>query len=149
VTRPQGPAGDASPGPFPGAVGPPAILAAVEELVRSGKVPEATRLAFLTAEDDVRRAFGMKLPAQWTHRDFLEKYLRADMGYVTVLLRRLYALFEPARYGCGAEASGAVLMPLLRSIYQEPALRSLPLSPTARPSPSIGSRRAAPAPAGR
>ncbi|MGA8543323.1 MAG: DUF4129 domain-containing protein [Thermoplasmata archaeon] len=113
------------------AYAPAPILADVETLLNNGKNAEAIRVAYLTAEDDLRRAFGLKLPRQWTHREFLARYLRPDMGYVTVLLPRLYALFEPARYGDGQGVSASTLMPLLRSIYQEPAFRSLGLLPTA------------------
>jgi hypothetical protein len=113
---------------------PPPILADVELLLAQGKTADAIRAAYVTAEDDLRRAFALKLPRQWTHREFLARFLRPDMGYVTVLLPRLYALYEPARYGGGNDpATGAALMPLLRSIYQEPPLRSLGLLPTAAP----------------
>jgi hypothetical protein len=123
---------------------PPPILADVEQLLADGKTREAIRLAYLTAEDDIRRAFSLKLPRQWTHREFLGRYLRPDMGYVTVLLPKLHALFEPARYGDDQDLSGATLMPLLRSIYQEPPLRSLGLLPTAAPSQAARTRPSAP-----
>jgi len=121
------------------AYAPPPILADVERLLAQGKVTEAIRVAYLTAEDDIRRAFALRLPRQWTHREFLARYLRPDMGYVTVLLPKLYALFEPARYGNGSIPAPPELMPLLRSLYQEPPLRSLGLLPTAAPArPVIG-----------
>ena len=110
---------------------PPPVLADVERLLGLGRVAEAFCLAYLTAEDDIRRAFGLKLPRQWTHREFLARYLRPDMGYVTVLLPKLHALFEPARYGSAKDLPASELMPLLRSLYQEPPLRSLGLLPTA------------------
>ncbi|MGI0129678.1 MAG: hypothetical protein ACREDE_08500 [Thermoplasmata archaeon] len=131
VTRP---ATGATSSPTPtGSSAPPAIVALVESFLKEGREREAVVAAYLRAEDDVRRAFGMKLPKQWTHREFLSRYLRPDMGYVAVLLPRLYALFEPARYGDGRETSATGLLPILRSLYQEPALRTLPFLPTAGP----------------
>lgn len=133
------------PAPAPGE--PPVVLTRVEQLVREGKDAEAILLAYRTAEEDVRRAFAMKLPSQWTHRDFLAKYLRNDMGAIRTLLPRLYVLFEPVRYGEGQGASAKALLPILRSIYLEPALRSLPyLAPSAASAPSP---KAAPSPRGR
>jgi hypothetical protein len=131
------------------AYSPPPILADVERLLRDGKEAEAFRVAYLTVEEDIRRAFSMKLPRRWTHREFLARFLRPDMGYVTVLLPKLYALFEPARYGNPKALPASELMPLLRSLYQEPPLRSLGLLPTAggsmsfrdRPGGSSGPRR--------
>jgi hypothetical protein len=116
------------------------ILADIERLLSQGQVAEAFRVAYLTAEDDIRRAFGLKLPRQWTHREFLSRYLRPDMGYVTVLLPQLHALFEPARYGNTKDLPAAQLMPLMRALYQEPPLRSLGLLPTAGPSQTSRSR---------
>jgi hypothetical protein len=122
----------------------PSTLVEVEALLKQGRNAEAIRLAYLQVEDDVRRAFGMKLPKQWTHREFLARYLRRDMGYITTLLPRLHALFEPVRYGDDSNASAETLLPLLRSAYQEPALRTLPLLPTAGPRLSARPRPADP-----
>jgi len=140
VSRPNAPVrGPVLPSTSP-AYAPPPILADVERLLSQGAVGEAFRVAYLTAEDDIRRAFGLKLPRQWTHREFLTRYLRPDMGYVTVLLPQLHALFEPARYGNSKDLPAAKLMPLLRALYQEPPLRSLGLLPTAGPSQSPRTR---------
>jgi hypothetical protein len=123
---------------------PPPILADVEGLLASGSVAEAFRIAYLTAEEDTRRAFNLKLPRQWTHREFLARFLRPDMGYITVLLPQLHAMFEPARYGAPGELPASQLMPLLRALYQEPPLRSLGLLPTAGPSVVVRPRATAP-----
>jgi hypothetical protein len=98
----------------------------VETLFREGRSREAVMSAYSGAETDVRRSFGLTLPPQWTHREFLRKYLRADMGLVQVLLPQLYAIFEPVRYGGANEVPEPLVMDLLRSLYQEPALRRLP-----------------------
>jgi hypothetical protein len=148
VSRSKPPAwGPVAPSTSP-AYGPAPVLADVERLLGQGKAAEAFRVAYLTAEDDVRRAFNLKLPRQWTHREFLRRSLRPDMGYVTVLLPKLHALFEPARYGPPGDLPASELMPLLRAIYQEPPLRSLGLLPTAGPSQTSRSRVGAPRPPG-
>lgn len=104
---------------------PPPVFAKVEALLKQGKDAEAIALAYRSTEDDVRRAFGLKLPKQWTHRELLEKYLRADMGLLVTLLPELYAKFEPIRYGAPSTPSGEGVMELLRKIYAEPSLRRL------------------------
>jgi hypothetical protein len=115
----------AMPSRAPLEVAPPPILAKVDGLLKEGKDADAIRLAYTTVIEDVRRAFGLKLPRQWTHREFIAKNLRPDMGYLVVLLPRLYALYEPVRYGRPGPTSGATLMELLNALYKEPALRRL------------------------
>jgi hypothetical protein len=100
------------------------LVARVEALVAQGNPVEAVLLAYRTAEDDVRRAFGMNLPPQWTHREFLRRHLRADMGYVAVLLPQLYAIYEPVRYGDQRDVPVTHLVNVVRSLYQEPVLRN-------------------------
>jgi hypothetical protein len=125
ATRPAAAPRGAIPSKPPLEVAPPPILAKVEGLLKQGKDAEAIRLAYTTAEADVLRAFGLKLPRQWTHRELLAKYLRPDMGYLVVLMPRLYALYEPVRYGRPGPASGATLLDLLRALYKDPAFRRL------------------------
>ena len=124
-SRPEGP----KPGPdllsTPRAAPPPPTVARVEALLREGKAAEAIQVGYLGAEEDVRRAFGLKLPRQWTHREFLREHLRTDMGYVAVLLPQLHALFEPVRYGSGADPEGGPFLETLRALYQEPAIKRL------------------------
>jgi len=116
---PQDPKGAASAAALP----VPPIVAQVEALVRAGKPTEAVLVAYRTAEEDVRRAFALTLPKQWTHREFVRRYLRADMGYVAVLLPQLHAIFEPVRYGGSSDVPLPVVTDLLRSLYHETALR--------------------------
>ena len=114
----------------------PPVLAEVERLLDAGRTAEAVLLAYRTAEDDVRRAFGMNLPAQWTHREFLAQYLRRDMGYLAELLPQLYASYEPVRYGPPASPAVPHLLDVLRALYQEPALRHPPPAPRTTAGPS-------------
>lgn len=129
-------AGSAPTAPTPRISASPAVVR-VEELLRAGDSAEAVLFAYQAAEADVRRAFGMNLPRQWTHREFLHRYMRRDMGRVALLLPQLYALFEPVRYGTARDVPTAELTDVVRSLYAEPALRRpLPPTPEAAPEPS-------------
>jgi uncharacterized protein DUF4129 len=119
-------AGPASPGSV---AAPPAIIALVERLLAAGKEREATLLAFRTAEEHLRQVFRMTLPRQWTHREFLRRFLRADMGPSGELLTRLHARFEPVRYGAAPPVDSTGLIELVRALYREPPLRSTHLYP--------------------
>jgi hypothetical protein len=103
----------------------PVLVGEVERLLQAGRYAEAVLLAYPRAEDDIRRAYSLSLPKQWTHREFLAWFLRPDMGYITTLLPRLYALYEPVRYGPTNAAPPGDLLPLVRAIYQEAPLRGL------------------------
>ena len=138
AVRPEAVARSGATSKAPLDVAPPPVLAKVDRLLKDGQDAEAIRLAYLTAEADVQRAFGLKLPRQWTHREFLTQYLRKDMGYLVVLLPQLHEMFEPVRYGRPGPVSGAKLMNLLRSIYQEPSMRRLSWSIGADSSPQGG-----------
>lgn len=127
----RGPAPPAGPARAPP---PTRVPQEVDSILGQGDPVRAVLFAYSTAEADVCRAFGLKLPKQWTHREFLREHLRRDMGYVAIGLPQLYALFEPVRYGGSKDVPAASLRELVRSLYEEPALRSLPVAP-----PSTGS----------
>jgi hypothetical protein len=125
---------------------PPLVLTKVEALLKAGKSREAVILAYRSAEDDVIRAFSLTLPKQWTHREFIRRSLRPDMGYISVILPQLHAIFEPVRFGTSTEAPVPLLTDLMRALYQEPALRRfLPSAAGAVPG-SIGYGYQAPPP---
>ena len=123
--NPEGPKPGPNLVPAPRPAPPPPTVARVEALLREGKIAEAVRVGYLGAEEDVRRAFGLNLPRQWTHREFLREHLRTDMGYVAVLMSQLHARFEPVRYGREADPEGGPFLELLHALYQEPAIRRL------------------------
>lgn len=104
---------------------PPPVLEETQRLIKESRYPDAVRLAFLTAESDVIQAFGLRPPIQWTHREFLTAGLRADMGYVSELLPRLYALYEPIRYGEVTDWRQDDLLAILRRLYAEAPMRRL------------------------
>ncbi len=97
----------------------PPVVGEVEHLLAEGKVAEALVLGYLSAEADVRHAFGLPYSRFTTHREFLRLHLRPDMGFVAVLLPRLYALYEPVRYGRDHGAAPALVRDLVRAIYDE------------------------------
>ncbi len=101
------------------------VISASEEKVARGQYPAAVADAYHRVVLDLQRAYGLTLPAQWTHRQFLTEYLREDMGQVTVLVERLYRLYEPVRYGTSSDWTPGDLVGLLRAIYAEPAMRDL------------------------
>ena len=96
-----------------------------ERLLNASQFAEAVSFAYLSVVQDVIQAFGLRPPKQWTHREFLTWGLRPDMGYFTNLLPRLYALYEPVRYGEPRDWRREDLMALLRSVYTEEPLRRL------------------------
>jgi len=98
---------------------PPPIVGEVDRLIAEGRAAEALILGYLTAEADVQQAFGIRVPRQCTHREFLKSHLRDDMGYVAVLLPRLYALYEPVRFGPSRPVPGALVRDLVHAIYDE------------------------------
>jgi hypothetical protein len=102
----------------------PALVAEVDRLLSEGKIREAVLVAYLTAEDHLRQVYRVNVPRQWTHREFLRRFLRADMGPSGELLTRLHTLFEPVRYGRTEEVPTTALSGLVRALYREAPLRS-------------------------
>jgi len=108
---------------------PISVLVETERLLNAGQYAEAVSFAYLSVVQDVIQAFGLRPPKQWTHREFLTWGIRPDMGYFTSLLPRLYALYEPVRYGESRDWHRDDLMGLLRSMYAEEPLRRLYSAP--------------------
>jgi hypothetical protein len=97
----------------------PPVVGEVNRLLEEGKIGEALIRGYLTAETDVRQAFGLPYTRYETHREFLRTQLRPDMGYLAVLLPRLYALYEPVRYGKGHTVAPEIVRDLVRAIFNE------------------------------
>ncbi len=129
------------------ASGPSAVELRVRALLNSGRAAEAVTYAYVTAEADVRRAYGLTLPAEWTHREFVVRYLRPDMGPLPRLMERLHALYEPVRYGTPDPIRAEELLEVVRRIYAEASVRrahdAAAPEPRPRSEPSAG-RAAAP-----
>jgi len=119
LARTTAPRPVAPPAPTTAIRPPPPIVGEVDRLLAQGKIEEAVLRGYLTAEADVLHAFGIQAPRQWTHREFLRGHLRSDMGYVAVLLPRLYALYEPVRYGSSRTVPPQLVHDLVHAIYDE------------------------------
>jgi hypothetical protein len=96
-----------------------------ERAIAAGEYARAVKESYHRVVLDVQKAFSLALPAQWTHRQFLSEFLRDDMGILTTHVARLYALYEPVRYGRPTEWSLEDPMPVVRRIYAEPPMRDL------------------------
>ncbi len=108
----------------PGVAAQTPVAVRVEALLREGRVADAILLAYRSAEEDVQKAFGLRLPKEWTHREFLLQYLRPDMGLVAEILPQLYAMFEPVRYGRrGDRPAPPNLVEIVRALYEDTPLR--------------------------
>jgi hypothetical protein len=106
-----------------------------EQRLARGEYGLAVSEAYHRVVLDLQKAYGLSLPAQWTHREFLAQYLRDDMGILNSEVARLYRLYEPVRYGSESDWTRGDLLDVLRKIYSEPPMRDL--YPSARPTPSV------------
>jgi hypothetical protein len=142
ATRPAPSAPPASP-VGPASTLPPPVTNA-EAAVASGEYARAVKEAYHRVVLDIQKAFSLALPAQWTHRQFLSDFMREDMGILTPYVARLYAVYEPVRYGAPGDWSPDDPLPLVRRIYAEPPMRDLYRAAEPGGSPSKGSRSPAP-----
>ncbi|MCI4343360.1 MAG: hypothetical protein L3J92_04500 [Thermoplasmata archaeon] len=102
-----------------------APVATAERDLADGQYDRAVREAYHRVVLDLQKAYGLSLPAQWTHREFLSDFLRNDMGILTTLVAQLYRLYEPVRYGVRSDWLTEDPLPILHLIYNEPAMRDL------------------------
>jgi hypothetical protein len=107
------------------------VVAEVQALLHADRPADAVLRAYRAAESDVIRAFAIELPAQWTHREFLMRCLRPDMGRIPVLLPRLHSRFEPVRYGASVPPVTAGLVDELTALYADASMRTVRI-------PSVG-----------
>jgi len=108
------------------------VLDNAQALLLKGEYGRAVSDSYHRVVLDLQKAYGLTLPAQWTHREFLSDFLREDMGVVTTRVAGLYRLYEPVRYGRESDWARGDLMDLLRQIYEESSMRNLYLG---RPGP--------------
>jgi hypothetical protein len=110
------------------------VIVEAEMRLSVGNYARAVSDAYHRVVLDLQKAYGLSLPAQWTHREFLSEFLREDMGILTTRVARLYQLYEPVRYGTATDRPSGDLLDLLHQIYDEPPMRDLYLrSPAAPP----------------
>jgi hypothetical protein len=123
---------------------PPSRLVPVANAERDlaeGNYDHAVREAYHRVVLDLQKAYGLSLPAQWTHRQFLTEFLRDDMGILTTLVDRLYRLYEPVRYGTRPDWLSEDPVQILTLIYTEPSMRDLYRPGSSAPPTPIGPRR--------
>jgi hypothetical protein len=114
------------------------LISEVERRMRAGDFAGAVQTAFLGVLADLERAYGLRVPPNWTDRDVLAHGLRTDMGQLPDLLFRLYELYEPIRYGQYRDWIREDPVALLHEIYGRTSMRSLtpgPDRPAAVPAP--------------
>ena len=110
------------------------VVAEAERHLATEDYSAAVLEAFPRVMTDVARAYGTHFPAHWTARDVIAHGLRSDTGALPDLLRSLYELYEPVRYGPAARPTNGALLSLLERVYARTALHSLPLaSPGSHP----------------
>ena len=101
------------------------VLDNAQALLLKGEYGRAVSESYHRVVLDLQKAYGLSLPAQWTHREFLSDFLREDMGVVTTRVAGLYRLYEPVRYGTETDWARGDLLDLLHQIYEEPSMRNL------------------------
>ena len=109
------------------------VVAEVQRLLAAGAREHAVLVGFETVMRDVQLAFALEIPPYWTYRAVLGQGVRSDMGYLPALLARLYAVYEPVRYGPVGDQLEGELVSLLRLIYREPALQRASATLSAAP----------------
>jgi len=87
-----------------------------------GEYAEADRRAFSVAFEGTVRAYGLTVPRSCSDRRFLTEYLRPDMGPLVELVRELYRLYEPVRFGTVKSGDRDAFLQLLRRLYSETVL---------------------------
>lgn len=101
----------------------PAVITRVRHLLAAAEPARAVLIGFETVMRDFETAFGFESPPEWTYADVFRLGVRPDMGYVPVLLARLYRIYEPVRYGVTDGVGASDLLETLRQIYNQPPLR--------------------------
>ena len=104
---------------------PITVISNAEKRLAAGEYARAVSDAYHRVVLDLQKAYGLSLPAQWTHREFLSDFLREDMGILTTLVARLYRMYEPVRYGSESDWVKGDLVELLSEIYAEPPMKNL------------------------
>ncbi|MCI4352727.1 MAG: hypothetical protein L3K14_04985 [Thermoplasmata archaeon] len=101
----------------------PPVITQVRQLLAGHDPARAVLIGFETVMRDFESAFGFESPPEWTYSDIFRLGIRPDMGYVPVLLARLYRIYEPVRYGGTGGGAPGDLIGILRQIYSQPALQ--------------------------
>jgi hypothetical protein len=116
------------------------VVTETKRLMGRGEPGRAVRFAYPAALTDAARAFGWELPGAATHREALANFTDQAPPHFVTHLARLYALYEPARYGREAPPLLEDPVQILLSLYSFPPMWML----YAQPGSGSPTRSAAP-----
>jgi hypothetical protein len=107
-----------------------------KRLMGRGEPGRAVRFAYPAALTDAARAFGWELSGAATHRETLAGFTDKAPPHFVTHLARLYALYEPARYGREAPPLFEDPVQILLSLYSFPPMWMLYAQSGVPPAPS-------------
>lgn len=123
------------------------VVTETKRLMGLGQVEEAVRYAYTHAVEDAHRALAWETPTHATHREVLLSKAATEPANFATHLARLYALYEPIRYGERFAKLREDPVDLLRSLYSyAPMWRLYALPPEAPGRRPPGGRAAPDAP---
>ncbi|MCI4344853.1 MAG: hypothetical protein L3J87_04435 [Thermoplasmata archaeon] len=125
------------------------VVTETKRLMGRGESARAVRYAYPAVFSDASRAFHWEFEASATHRELLARFAEKAPAHFVTHLARLYALYEPARYGRDAPPLLEDPVQILLSLYSFPDLWMLYAAPPARSPPNGGGGAAAPKKAAR
>ncbi|HZY71224.1 MAG TPA: hypothetical protein VFF67_09650 [Thermoplasmata archaeon] len=111
------------------------VVTETKRLMGLGQVEEAVRYAYTHAVADARRALDWDAPAHATHREVILSKAAAQPPNFATHLARLYALYEPIRYGERVSKLREDPVDLLRSLYSYTPMWRLYALPPDAPGP--------------
>lgn len=100
------------------------VITTVKQCLAKGNYPEAVRYGYQAVIYDIQRATQSVFPPNWTNTDVLERAFQGKRGYMPQLIRQLYALYEPVRFGNPARLNGhsGDVVGILQSLYADESL---------------------------
>ena len=105
-----------------------AVVTEVKRLWANGQREKAVRYACDSVIADLQRGYAVRFPPDWTHEDILVRGVTPEMGPIPDFLAHLVRLYEPVRYGGLPSETSASPVPLVESIYSQPAMWGLYLA---------------------
>jgi hypothetical protein len=118
------------------------VVTETKRLMGRGESARAVRYAYPAALTDAARAFHWEFEASATHRELLAQFAEKAPAHFVTHLARLYALYEPARYGRDAPPLTEDPVQILLSLYSFGDMWMLYATPGPRASANVASRPA-------
>jgi hypothetical protein len=102
------------------------LIDQVKVRLNAGDYPGGVQRAYLGALDDLQRTYGIVVPPGRTNAEILEANLSGRPAQAVEVLRRLYDVYRPLRYGPpGRKYEREPIVELLRDLYGNFALWEL------------------------